>query len=347
MFFNLGEEVREIGGGPWGSAWRVDGFLATGRHFRHYKVRNLSPDLTQQKAVLKVVKYDPQRCAEADYIDSLRARLRRERDTLAHFSPRLPEPIDFFEIENTQDPFGGFGAESLAMGEPVLIRSLVHGASLSKLMQTRGAPPAPAEALLLTLARVCSFLDELHAGGRGWLFWEMTPDHVIVDPEQDFEPAFVGSSNFRMLGKGLAVEPDPKLKRLLTIPEPGYAAPEQLSGSPAGIQADIYNLGALLFHIFTGVDPRDLADDITSRQGLAGSQMTHEDAQAFCDELRAAIVRFCRRNMKGLGIHRARVRQMILRSLSPDPSERFESPLELRDAILASLTRSMPVAWPE
>jgi len=293
--------------------------------------------------VLKVVKYDPHRCDNVEYVAALRNRLARERDTLAHFSPRLPEPLDFFEIENTQDTFGGFGAESL-LREPVLVRTLVHGASLSMLMQTRGAPPAPAETLLLTLARVCSFLDELHASGRGWLFWEMTPDHVIVDPEQDFEPAFVGCSNFRMLVGGQVVEPDPTLR--VSAPEPGYVSPEQLSGAAVGIGADIYNLGALLFHIFTGLDPRDLADEIVDHRQLDVSDLGHDEAMEFCEELRESILRFCRRNLKGLGIHRARVRQIIRRAMSPRADERFESPLEMRDAILSSLTRSMPVAWP-
>ncbi len=357
MFFNLGETIRERGGGrgdPWESAWRVDGFLATGRHFRHYLVRNLNAELNQQQAVLKVVKYDPERCADARYVQALRERLRRERDTLAHFSPRLPEPIDFFEIDNGQDPFRGFGAEAFLTSEPVLVRSLVHGESLSKLMQTRGAPPAPAEALLLTLARVCSFLDELHAGGRGWLFWEMTPDHVIVDPAQDFEPSFVGCSNFRMLRQGATVPAEPGAARPLA-PDAGYAAPEQLSGASADARADIYNLGALLFHVFSGIDPRDLADDVAARRPLPKSSAPAAErdegkdeaaALAFCEELREVIMRFCRRNLKGLGIHRARVRHIILRALSPDPADRFAGPLEMRDELLASLTRSMPVAWP-
>ena len=358
MFFNLGEEIRERAPGPWASAWRVEGFLASGRHFRHYLVRSLIPELSQQRAVLKVVKYDPRLCSDHQYVKALRARLRLECETLAHFSPRLPEPVDYFEIRNGQDPFDGFGSEILRDDEPLLVRSHIHGASLASLMEERGAPPANAEMLLLSLARVSSFLDELHASGRGWLFWELTPEHVIVDPEHDLEPAFVGSSNFRMLSKGMAVLPPRVAAEAMLRPGAGYAAPEVLCGAPCGPAADIYALGALVFHLFSGVDPRDLADDIAARHGRsklgrvgsgrwsAPTDMGLEEAPAFCEQLRDSIERFCRRNLKGLGIHRARVRRLLLRAMDPDPSMRFASALEVRDEILHTLVRSMPVAWP-
>lgn len=350
MFFNLGDIIRETQGGRWASAWRVDGFLATGRHFRHYRVRNLAADLEQQEAVLKVIKYDPQRCGDPDYVQALRERLRHERDTLAHFSPRLPEPVDYFEVYNPQDPFESFGAETLARSEPVLVRTLIHGQSLRQLMQERGAPPASAQHLLMTLARVCGFLDELHADGRGWLFWEMSPDHVIVDHDGGFTPAFVGSSNFRMMRQGqttpLRLGP---LGHAAAHPEPGYAAPEQLSGVTATPATDLYGVGALLFHIFSGIDPRDLADNIQHRHAPSTNPtaMSHDQAMDFCDDLRQSIERFCRRNLKGLGIHRARVRQLILACLSSDPDDRPESPIAVRDALITTLTRAMPLAWPE
>ncbi|MEL6181338.1 MAG: hypothetical protein AAFS10_20440 [Myxococcota bacterium] len=361
MILNIGDVVRERGPSPFASAWCVEGYLASGRHFRHYTVTNLMPDMDGQRAVLKVIKYDPRRIDDADYIQSLRARLRRECETLAHFSPRLPEPIDYFEIDNAQDQFEGFGAEQMRMREPILIQTLLHGSSLAQQMEDRGAPPAAADTLLLTLAKVCSFLDELHAGGRGWLFWALSPEHIMVDPQQEHEPSFVGCSNFRMLNHGVVVD-DPSIPILHQPPEPGYAAPEALSRSRSDRRVDVYAMGCLLFHLFTGTDPRDLAEDILSR-GAYGEHasrdeafdrtdvhvpqtMTLSEAQTFCDELRSSMERFCRRNLKGLGISRARVRRMLLKAVEPEPDDRFQSPLELRDRLLATLSRSRPVAWP-
>lgn len=361
MILNIGDVVRERSSSPFASAWRVEGYLASGRHFRHYTVRNLMPDMDGHRAVLKVIKYDPRLTHDADYVRSLRARLRRECETLAHFSPRLPEPLDYFEIDNAQDQFEGFGAEQLRAQEPVLIQTLLHGASLAQQMEDRGAPPAPADTLLLTLAKVCGFLDELHAGGRGWLFWALSPEHIVVDPHQEHEPSFVGCSNFRMLSHGVVVD-DPAAGVLNHPPEPGYAAPEALCRGRSDHRVDVYAMGCLLFHLFTGTDPRDLAEDILARgqYGAHGSwdgdfeasdaspqPMSHGQAQAFCEELRSSMERFCRRNLKGLGISRARVRRMLLKAVRPDPDDRFQSPLELRDSLLATLSRSRPVAWPD
>jgi serine/threonine protein kinase len=339
MFFNLGEEIREPVSGPWASGWRVEGFLASGRHFRHYLVRSLLPELAGQRAVLKVIKYDPRRCGDPRYVAGLRDRLRFECETLAHFSPRLPEPVDYFEVPNAQDPFEGFGADKLRAAEPVLVRSMVHGSSLAQLMESHGAPPGDAERLLLCMARTCSFLDALHAGGRGWLFWELSPEHIVVDPEHDYEPSFVGTSNFRMLKEGRATPP-PRLREAL-LPDAGYAAPEALRGEGEP-RTDLYAVGALVFHLFSGIDPRVLGDDIRS-SGLDPK----EHPVAFAQRLRDTIERHCRRSLKGLGVHRARVRRLVLRAMEPDPALRFESGAEMRDEILGLLRRSMPVAWPD
>lgn len=338
MFFNLGEDIREPAVGPWASGWRVEGFLASGRHFRHYLVRSLLPELDGQRAVLKVIKYDPRRCGERQYVAQLRRRLRFECETLAHFSPRLPEPIDYFEVPNPQDPFEGFGADRLRAAEPVLVRSLVHGSSLAQLMQDNGAPPGDAERLLLCVARTCSFLESLHAGGRGWLFWELTPEHIVVDPDHDYEPSFVGTSNFRMLKEGRAITSGPTHG---LVPAAGYGAPEALAGE-GRVASDLYAVGALTFHLFSGIDPRVLADDVRDGGADPGA-----DPSLFAAKLRDTIERHCRRSLKGLGMHRARVRRLILRALEPDPANRFSSGGEMRDEILDLLRRSMPVAWPD
>jgi serine/threonine protein kinase len=349
MFFNLNEVIEEVEASPWRSAWRVESFLASGRHFRHYHVRSLAPELEGQRAVLKVIKYDPRRCHDLAYVQALRARLRRERDTLAHFSPRLPEPLDFFLAHNPQDPFEGFGGEPLRQSEPVMVRTRLHGVSLAQLMESQGAPPAPAEALLLALARLCGFLDELHAGGRGWLFWSLTPDHVIVDPEQSYEPCFTGCSNFRMMREGFAVAPEEELALgpAAAHPEPGYAAPEALCGELSGVGADLYGLGALLFHLFSGIDPRSLAEELWRARGLheLSRPLDADEAEALCAALRDRLEHLCQRNLKGLGMHRARIRRLLLRLLDPDPAQRGRSPLEARDEILSCLSRSMPRSW--
>ena len=79
----------------------------------------------------------------------------------------------------------------------------------------------------------------------------------------------------------------------------------------------------------------------------SGGLDPHEHPVAFAQRLRDTIERHCRQSLKGLGMHRARVRRLILRAMDPDPAGRFESGAEMRDEILGLLRRSMPVAWPD
>ncbi len=229
-----------------------------------------------------------------------------------------------------------------------MVRTLLPGTSLAQLMEEKGAPPARTEEILLCMVRLCGFLDELHANGRGWLFWELTPDHIMVDPQQGFEPSFVGCSHFRMLRDGIAMDcvEEEALGWAAVRPDPGYAAPEVLSGGSASVAVDLYGLGALLFHLFSGIDPRSLAEELLEAQGLTSPHERalalghHDAAQEFCATLRGRIEHLCRRNLKGLGIHRARMRRLMLRLLSPAPEVRGLSPLEVREEILGCLARS-------
>jgi serine/threonine protein kinase len=351
MFFNLGEELRERGEGPWASAWRVERFLASGRHFRHYQVRALAAGREEQRAALLVARYDPRRLREADgleYVRALRARLRRGCEALSHVSPRLPEPLDWFEVDNAQDPFEGFGVQALRASEPVFVRTALHGVSLARLMEERGAPPASAEVLLLALAKVCGFLEELHAGGRGWLMGDLSPEHVWVEPEQEWEPSFAGASGLRAMRGGVAQADglEEVLGAASSCAELGYAAPELLEGQEAGARADLYGVGALLFHLFSGVDPRGLAEGVAQRRGWGAPERWPSawrqpgEAQGFAQELRDEVEVFCRRNLKGLGLSRARVRSVLLRSLEPDPARRPQSAAEVREELLAALPRA-------
>lgn len=339
MFLHEGDEMVEVHStvdGAWQSRWRVESLLANGRHFRHYLVVNLASEMHEHHAVLKTIKYDPRRCDDSRYISLLRSRLTHQCETLTHFSPRLPEVVDFFEVENRQDPFGGFGAAQLRAREPVLVQTRLHGLSLAELMSRHGAPPGPADLVLLVVAKVCTFLEELHAGGRGWLFSGLTPEHILLEPG-GYEPFFVGCSNFRMLSGGRAAAAaagDPAV----VPPEAGYTAPERLSGGSCDVREDVYAVGALLFHLFTGLDPRGLAEEL----GPLGPDPGPSAVMDFAHEMSRSMERVCRRNLKGLGIHRARVRKVLLRAVSPDPADRHGSPAELRDELVETLARSMP-----
>lgn len=95
--------------------------------------------------------------------------------------------------------------------------------------------------------RLVSVLAYLHS--RGTLHRDIKPDNVLVD----------GNGNFTVGDFGLGN--DPRCTVIFTVNAvgtPGYVAPELINGWGAASQAsDMYSLGATLFHLITGVHPRD------------------------------------------------------------------------------------------
>jgi serine/threonine protein kinase len=305
--------------------WRIEADWGEGPYCHRWEVRSTSEDLRGLRGVMKVPRYEVARREDHGYVAGVRGRLRFELDTLTHVSCRLPEPLDFF---------------ALCGGEAALVRSLVHGRSVASLIRAgRGVSVDPEGALIL-VARVCDFLSELHAGGGGWLFGALTPEHIIVSEQRGLEPSFVGTANFRMLRDGAAVGEEP-----LGVHRawgPGYAAPEVLAGRPVGPRADLYAVGALLFHLYNGVDPRVMGDEILLAR--AEHLPTHDDLASV---LLADVESQCRRGLRGLGVHRTRVRQLIVRAMDPDPEGRFTCASEMRSEILKTLGRTRPLAWSE
>ncbi|WP_405723268.1 class IV lanthionine synthetase LanL [Streptomyces sp. NBC_01537] len=104
-----------------------------------------------------------------------------------------------------------------------------------------GLPTARAVALA---ARLAALLGEVH--GRGLVYRDLSPANVIV----------THGDRLRLIDPECVAEPDQWGHRVYT---PGYGAPEYASGpkyGPAPEQtADLFSLGAMLFHLATGVDP--------------------------------------------------------------------------------------------
>ncbi len=106
----------------------------------------------------------------------------------------------------------------------------------------------------------------------------------------------------------------------------GYMAPEQL-GSFGGLvdrRADIYATGVLLYQLLTGNRPFDLKSDQPAsemaRQILRGAPRVSDRAP-------------------GLG---TRFDNLVARALAPDPSNRYGSAEELRDAVQRQLVEIAP-----
>ena len=95
------------------------------------------------------------------------------------------------------------------------------------------------------LRQLASVLQYLH--GRGLLHRDFKPDNILVDADGNVAIGDFGLGN------------DPRFTVVLTVHAvgtPGYMAPElHFTWGRASRAADIYSLGATLFHLLTGIRP--------------------------------------------------------------------------------------------
>jgi len=130
-------------------------------------------------------------------------------------------------------------------GVPFLSMEYVRGVTLRQLLDRSRRLPYSAA---LRLARqICLGLEAVHAAGI--LHHDMKPENVLLEP----------TGNARLMDFGIARpmtdhSPDAPIKTK-TMGTPYYLAPEQLSGGPVDVRADIFGVGVLLFELFTGGRP--------------------------------------------------------------------------------------------
>lgn len=159
-------------------------------------------------------------------------RFARERDVLAALSH--PNIAQLYE------------AGSSAEGHPYLALELVEGVPITSYCQ------AQASTLAQRIDLVCQMLAGLsYAHQRLIVHRDIKPGNVLVTPD----------GRVKLLDFGIAklLGPETGGDALLTqvgrAATPAYAPPEQFSGGPITVAADIYSAGVVLFELCTGVRP--------------------------------------------------------------------------------------------
>jgi len=185
--------------------------------------------VVRRKVALKVLK------PGVDTRQVLR-RFEVERQALAHLEH--PGIARFYEAGQTQE------------GYPYFTMELVEGVPVHEAACGLSQP----EVLDLFL-RICESIA--HAHDQGVLHRDLKPGNVLVTPAGNPKVIDFG------LAKALDAEQAPGMT-LYTGGEswlgtPGYAAPEQLQASEIALdeRVDVYSLGAILYHLLTGMNPED------------------------------------------------------------------------------------------
>lgn len=95
-----------------------------------------------------------------------------------------------------------------------------------------------------------------YAHGKGVVHRDLKPQNIIIDDEQ--QPRIIDFGISRRIE--LSQEGPDAARSEGALGTFGYMPPEQIAGEPVDARADIYGLGALLFHVITGQPARFVTD---------------------------------------------------------------------------------------
>lgn len=251
-----GFDGNDLPGGPRESVvsrFRVDAEIARGGLGRVH--HGFDRSLDREVAIKALLKASPA------------ARARFQRETLLTARLQHPNIVPVYD--------GGLDDE----GEPFLAMRLVHGVSLTDAIDGRPTLEERLD-LLPHVIDVCNAIAYAHS--ERIAHRDLKPDNILVG---DFGEAVVIDWG---IAKDLDAEDDPTAQAEPETPTisglsshstltrvgsvvgtPAYMPPEQAAGQSVEERADVYALGAVLYHVLAGVRPYHDAED-TLAAVLAG-----------------------------------------------------------------------------
>ncbi len=150
--------------------------------------------------------------------------------------PSLPGIIDIIE---DKDMF-------------LIVMDYIEGNPLSKVLEESGAQPQ--EDVIRWAKQLCDVLGYLHTRTPAIIYRDMKPANVMLKPD----------GNVTLIDFGTAREfKEKNIADTTCLGTVGYAAPEQFGGmGQTDARTDIYCLGATLYHLVTGMNPREYPYEI-------------------------------------------------------------------------------------
>ncbi len=237
----------------------------------------------------------------AGWAPGLARRMARERDILATLEhPRIARLYD---------------AGVTPAGRPWLAMELVDGQAIDAYCAAHRLGVEACVRLVLQVADAVA-----HAHARLVVHRDLKPSNILVTPAGEVRLLDFG------VAKLLEHEAAPGLTQLLgRAVTPDYAAPEQLSGRPVGVAADVYALGVVLYELLAGQRPYRL-----QRDSLGALEEAILEAEVAPPSTRVAD----RRRARAL---RGDLDTIVLKALRKDPAERYPSV----EALAADLERHL------
>ncbi|WP_437942135.1 serine/threonine-protein kinase [Sorangium sp. So ce341] len=166
------------------------------------------------------------------------ARFQREAEAAA--SVRNPHIVEIFDVNRLSD------------GRPCIIAEYLDGQGLGELLAASGGR-LPVGTAVRIAREVCDGIAAAHAAGVV---------HRDIKPENIFLTGDPACPTVKVLDFGISKTSAPSgLTRTgMILGTPAYMAPEQAKGDEIDARADIYAVGAVLYHALTGQRPFERSD---------------------------------------------------------------------------------------
>jgi serine/threonine-protein kinase len=196
---------------------------------------------------------------------------------------------------------------SLSAGGAYLVMERLYGSTWRAALRERGT--VEPRTLRVWLNQLCDALVAAHA--KGVVHRDLKPENIII-PERD-------RTQLKVLDFGIAKQTsgqgdtDGTSVSGLVIGTPGYMAPEQLSGRPVDVRADIFAVGVMTWEALCGARPFQG----TNAAELALAMQTPPAAPP--------------------GVFSNMLREVLENALAADPHRRPASALELKQRLDASM----------
>lgn len=192
-----------------------------------YEVEEQHPNGSKQTWALKELRADTN---DLKALEEGRRLFEQEANILVRLNhPNLPSVSAFFEDQ----------------GRSYLVMEFIHGDSLEKRLERANAPMLE-NVVLDWAAQICEVLTYLHTRPTPIIFRDMKPSNVMVTHDDRIKLIDFGIARTYKVGKR---------KDTVTMGSENYAAPEQWGKAQTDPRADIYGLGATMYHLLTNVPP--------------------------------------------------------------------------------------------
>jgi serine/threonine-protein kinase len=202
-------------------------------------------------------------------------------------------------------------------GVPYFTMKLVQGVSFDRWLRDPFRGPGSPERLeqgLEIFVKVCDAVAYAHH--RGVIHRDIKPDNIMVG---SFGQVYVMDWGLARLTKTVpASGADAQMEAPGPVGTPAYMSPEQARGNPAEMdeRSDVFGLGAVLYELLSGKVPYGETHDQERILALASAGRVIPFDQAAGD----------------LGVSKS-MRAIVQKAVAVDPAERFQSVMELEEAV--------------